>query len=110
MRPRAQRGDTVKLPEHLARPAVPPVAGNGGRGTAVKVAGMVKTCRIEAIGSQALREPARAPMGAVHRLNVGGSALAWSGAGLRYSRFPPRGGLWEERGAIASRESPQVLR
>ena len=50
-------------------------------------------------------------MGAVHRLNVGGSALAEQcGAGLRYSRFPPRGGLWEERGAIASRESPQVLR
>lgn len=78
------------MPEHLVKLTVP-LLPEKGVCTTVKVVGMVTTCQIETIGSQALS--ASMHMGAVHRLNVGGCGQRPC---LRYSRSLPRGSLREE--------------
>ena len=86
-------------------PLVPLHVGNGAPAPRPTVGGMV-TIRVArdngqpsatgVCGSAVIRGPHRAPMHAVHRLDVGGSQWCVHRFGLRYSRSPPRGGLRED--------------
>ena len=80
-------GKTLKL-------CIPSWHGNIASGQ-VNSLGYGKNCRDATMGNpQPSPKGEQSPMGAVHRLNVGGPAA--DAAGLRYSRPPLRGGQQED--------------